>query len=118
MESGYWSAIDWSQRATMLLVSRYRTKAVFNNDFDIVILHYANIRTSPHTRILAWCLFDSVMSGTLENNMSTPNVTAFFDATTNTATYVVVDPASNKCVVIDLVLDYDTRLFMCHDYQS
>jgi len=47
------------------------------------------------------------MSGSLENNMSTPNVTAFFDETTNTVTYVVADPASNKCVVIDPVLDYD-----------
>jgi len=39
--------------------------------------------------------------------MSTPNVTAFFDEATNTVTYVVADPNSNKCVVIDPVLDYN-----------
>ena len=39
--------------------------------------------------------------------MSTPNVTAFFDEATNTVTYVVADPDSNKCVVIDPVLDYN-----------
>ena len=39
--------------------------------------------------------------------MATPNVTAFFDEATFTVTYVVADPASNKCVVIDPVLDYD-----------
>ena len=39
--------------------------------------------------------------------MTTPNVTAFFDEATFTVTYVVADPASNKCVVIDPVLDYD-----------
>jgi glyoxylase-like metal-dependent hydrolase (beta-lactamase superfamily II) len=39
--------------------------------------------------------------------MVTPNVTAFFDKATFTVTYVVADPASNRCVVIDPVLDYD-----------
>ncbi len=39
--------------------------------------------------------------------MSTPNVTAFFDEATNTVTYIVADPDSNKCVVIDPVLDYN-----------
>jgi glyoxylase-like metal-dependent hydrolase (beta-lactamase superfamily II) len=39
--------------------------------------------------------------------MSTPNVTAFFDEATNTVTYVVADTDSNKCVVIDPVLDYN-----------
>lgn len=39
--------------------------------------------------------------------MTTPNVTAFFDEATFTVTYVVADPGSNKCVVIDPVLDYD-----------
>jgi len=39
--------------------------------------------------------------------MATADVTAFFDQETNTVTYVVADPASNKCVVIDPVLDYD-----------
>jgi glyoxylase-like metal-dependent hydrolase (beta-lactamase superfamily II) len=39
--------------------------------------------------------------------MAAADVTAFFDQATNTVTYVVADPASNKCVVIDPVLDYD-----------
>lgn len=39
--------------------------------------------------------------------MATPNINAFFDEATNTVTYVVADPASNKCAVIDPVLDYN-----------
>src|SRR5690554_3370805 len=34
-------------------------------------------------------------------------VTAFFDPITYTYTYVVSDPASQACVIIDSVLDYD-----------
>ena len=33
-----------------------------------------------------------------------PEVTAFFDAPTNTVTYVVRDPASTACAVIDSVM--------------
>jgi len=36
-----------------------------------------------------------------------PEVTAFFDAPTNTISYVVKDPASTACAVIDSVLDID-----------
>ena len=36
-----------------------------------------------------------------------PVVTAFFDENSNTVTYVVRDPESNVCAVIDPVLDYD-----------
>lgn len=36
-----------------------------------------------------------------------PEVTAFFDAPTNTISYVVKDPASNACAVIDSVMDID-----------
>jgi glyoxylase-like metal-dependent hydrolase (beta-lactamase superfamily II) len=36
-----------------------------------------------------------------------PEVTAFFDEPTNTVTYVVKDPASKACAVIDSVLDID-----------
>lgn len=36
-----------------------------------------------------------------------PEVTAFFDEATNTVTYVVTDPDSKQCAVIDPVLDYD-----------
>jgi glyoxylase-like metal-dependent hydrolase (beta-lactamase superfamily II) len=36
-----------------------------------------------------------------------PDVTAFFDEATNTVSYVVRDPGSNACAVIDSVLDFD-----------
>lgn len=36
-----------------------------------------------------------------------PEVTAFFDAPTNTVSYVVKDPQSNACAVIDSVMDID-----------
>ena len=37
----------------------------------------------------------------------TPDVKAFFDNATNTVSYVVKDPNSNKCAIIDSVLDFD-----------
>ncbi len=36
-----------------------------------------------------------------------PDVTAFFDDATNTISYVVKDPDSDACAIIDSVLDYD-----------
>lgn len=36
-----------------------------------------------------------------------PDVTAFFDAPTNTISYVVKDPASQACAVVDSVMDID-----------
>ena len=39
--------------------------------------------------------------------MASPDVRAFFDEATNTVTYVVADPETAHCVVIDPVLDYD-----------
>ncbi len=39
--------------------------------------------------------------------MHNPEVTAFFDEPTNTVTYVVKDPASKFCAVVDSVLDID-----------
>ena len=36
-----------------------------------------------------------------------PTVTSFFDEATNTATYVVKDPASPACAIIDCVLDFN-----------
>ncbi len=36
-----------------------------------------------------------------------PDVTAFFDADTHTVSYVVRDPGSSSCAVIDSVLDFD-----------
>ncbi|MFO7857183.1 MAG: MBL fold metallo-hydrolase [Paracoccaceae bacterium] len=37
----------------------------------------------------------------------TPEVAAFFDEATFTVSYVVKDPSSNACAVVDSVLDYD-----------
>ena len=39
--------------------------------------------------------------------MASPDVTAFFDEATNTVTYVVADPETAVCAVVDPVLDYD-----------
>lgn len=36
-----------------------------------------------------------------------PEITAFFDNDTFTVTYVVRDPSSNKCAIVDSVLDFD-----------
>jgi len=38
---------------------------------------------------------------------TTPEVTPFFDADTNTISYIVKDPASRACAVVDSVLDFD-----------
>jgi len=37
----------------------------------------------------------------------TPDITAFFDEATNTVSYVVKDPDSPACAVVDSVLDFD-----------
>lgn len=39
--------------------------------------------------------------------MSQPVVTGFFDEATNTISYVVADPATKRCAVIDSLLDFD-----------
>ena len=36
-----------------------------------------------------------------------PDVKAFFDAATNTISYVVKDPKSTACAVVDSVMDID-----------
>jgi glyoxylase-like metal-dependent hydrolase (beta-lactamase superfamily II) len=36
-----------------------------------------------------------------------PEVEAFFDEATNTVTYIVADPSSGDCALVDPVLDYD-----------
>ncbi len=41
--------------------------------------------------------------------MSTPQIKAFFDEPTNTVSYLVWDPQTNKAAVIDPVLDYDHK---------
>lgn len=49
-----------------------------------------------------------MMSKTYPVDMSAkPEVTGFFDEVTNTISYVVTDPASNACAVIDSVMDID-----------
>lgn len=40
--------------------------------------------------------------------MTSPHVQAFFDEPTNTASYVVHDPETKACAVIDSVLDFDS----------
>ena len=37
-----------------------------------------------------------------------PLVEAFFDPATHTYSYVVVDPETRQCALIDSVLDYDS----------
>lgn len=39
----------------------------------------------------------------------TPDVTAFFDPATNTVTYLLADPATGACAIIDPVLDFDAK---------
>lgn len=40
--------------------------------------------------------------------MTTPHVEPFFHQNTNTITYIVSDPASRHCMIIDSVLDFDS----------
>ena len=47
------------------------------------------------------------MSAATMNNAPQPEVTAYFDAPTNTISYIVRDPASNACAVIDSVMNMD-----------
>ncbi len=41
--------------------------------------------------------------------MSRPQVEAFFDEDTFTVSYVVIDPATRRCALVDSVLDYDPK---------
>ena len=41
---------------------------------------------------------------------ASPAITAFFDEATFTVTYIVADPATKECAVIDSVLDYDANM--------
>lgn len=43
----------------------------------------------------------------LKHTVRRPSVRAFFDEATFTVSYVVRDPASSACAIIDSVLDYD-----------
>ena len=41
------------------------------------------------------------------NTAVTPDVEAFFDPATNTISYIVKDPASDACAIVDSVMDID-----------
>jgi glyoxylase-like metal-dependent hydrolase (beta-lactamase superfamily II) len=43
----------------------------------------------------------------MTNSLTRPNVTGFFDRDTSTISYVVKDPASSTCAIIDAVMDFD-----------
>ncbi len=47
------------------------------------------------------------MGAIASENTVVPQVKAFFDPATNTITYVVRDPSSNSCAIIDPVMDFD-----------
>jgi glyoxylase-like metal-dependent hydrolase (beta-lactamase superfamily II) len=49
----------------------------------------------------------AIIGRAMQGTKSKPQVTAFFDEPTNTASYVVRDPASMSCAVVDSVLDFD-----------
>jgi glyoxylase-like metal-dependent hydrolase (beta-lactamase superfamily II) len=49
----------------------------------------------------------AIVRAALDNPDRRPRVKAFFDETTFTVSYVVRDPTSNACAIIDSVLDYD-----------
>jgi glyoxylase-like metal-dependent hydrolase (beta-lactamase superfamily II) len=42
-------------------------------------------------------------------SLLSPNVTAFFDPRTFSVQYVVADPATKKCAIVDPVLDFDEK---------
>ena len=48
------------------------------------------------------------MNAGIDNTTLIPVVTPFFDAESKTFSYVVKDPSSAACAVIDSVLDLDT----------
>ncbi|RXV64802.1 MBL fold metallo-hydrolase, partial [Roseovarius sp. A46] len=47
------------------------------------------------------------MTGYPVNMDVKPQIEAFFDAATNTISYVVKDPGSNACAIVDSVMDID-----------
>lgn len=49
----------------------------------------------------------AIVAAGLDAPRRRPEVTAFFDEPTNTASYVLRDPASAHCAVVDSVLDFD-----------
>ncbi len=43
----------------------------------------------------------------MNQKLMTPQVTPFFDADSHTISYIVQDPSSSACAVIDPVLEFD-----------
>src|SRR5699024_2688188 len=41
--------------------------------------------------------------------MMSPAIESFFDPATNTVSYIVIDPETRHCAIIDSVLDYDAN---------
>ena len=41
--------------------------------------------------------------------MQRPDVSAFYDSRTGSVQYVVADPSTKKCAIIDPVLDFDEK---------
>ncbi len=41
------------------------------------------------------------------NSVLSPEVTPFFDSDSNTFSYIIKDPSSNACAIVDSVLDFD-----------
>ena len=60
--------------------------------------------TSPDTAVAEAA---AIIGGGLHHPAQRPQVKAFFDEATFTVSYVVRDPGSRACAVIDSVLDYD-----------
>jgi len=40
---------------------------------------------------------------------TSPQIEGFFDPATSTVSYLVLDPATRRCALIDSVLDYDPK---------
>ena len=47
------------------------------------------------------------MSRTTTDTSVRPDVEAFFDPATNTISYIVKDPDSDACALVDTVMDFD-----------
>ncbi len=47
------------------------------------------------------------MNNTKQGSIERPDVSGFFDTRTNTVSYIVKDPGSSACAIIDSVLDFD-----------
>jgi glyoxylase-like metal-dependent hydrolase (beta-lactamase superfamily II) len=45
----------------------------------------------------------------IESQGHAPRVVSFFDPDTYTGTHVVIDEGSQRCAIVDCVLDYDPK---------